>query len=748
LKSWPGLPQSRGKTLSEQLRNASFAVYSLKPGWKRILEMIDLTRREAITVMCAAAGAVLAPNILGAAAQDSNSTGTPWYSNVRRCGAVQFNERDPLEMDVSWWIDYWTSLKVDALRLNAGGIMAFYPTRIPYQHRSRFLGNRDLFGDFTKAAKAKGIRVMARLDPNLVYEDASKAHPEWIARSKNGDPLKPANGLYATCMYSTYFTGQIPAIISEINSMYDVDGFFTNGFPAAGRPKMCYCEACENSSPGEPDSPAAYQRHMARVLEIWRLWDQTAKQKKPDSLYVGNLGSGIGAVSNLHDMAVAAAWISNDHQGRAGDAPVWDCAQQGRVSRCVMKGRATTIVCGAYSTTRPLWRHTSKAPLEAKMWMAQGTASGMAPLLHWLGGGPKDLRWMETGRSFYQWIAKNEEHFVYESSVANLAIVWSQSTNAFYKGPGRGETTDYLQGMYQVMLEGRFFFDLVHEDDLTADTLAKYKGLILANAAVLSDKQCQQLRDYVSRGGSLLATFETGFYDQNGNPRSDSGLADFFGFQKKAAVVGSDGSNAVYMNVERDHAILQGFSHTTLLPLSEYYVPLRSIPDPVLTVLPPFPGFPPELVYPPVGHTDEPAVVLAERGTSRLVFLPGDIDRSYWHSQNPDLSRILINAIRWMCPEAPLTVTGDGLAEVIAWKTKPGFAVHILNYTNPQTLRGTYTEPYPLGPLTVRMTLPAGSNASKVHLLARDTMLPATRSDTTIEFTVPEVRDYEVATIV
>ena len=494
--------------------------------------MIDLTRRKAITVMCAAAGAALAPNILGAAAEGSESGVAPWYSAVHRCGAVQFNERDPLQMDINWWIDYWTSLKVDALRLNAGGIMAFYPTKVPYQHRSRFLGDRDLFGEFTKAAKAKGIRVMARLDPNSVYEDAAQAHPEWIARNKNGDPLKPANGLYTTCIYSTYFTGQMPAIISEINAMYDVDGFFTNGFPGAGRPKICHCEACDSRSPEDPNSPEAYERHMARVVEIWRLWDQTAKQKKQDSLYVGNVGSGIGAVANLYAMAAAAPWVSNDHQGRAGDTPIWDCAQQGRVSRSFMKGRTTTMVCGAYSTGRPLWRHTSKAPLELKMWMGQTTASGMAPLLHWLGGNPKDLRWMEDGRNFYQWIDKNQEHFVNETTVANLAIVWSQSSNAFYKGPGPGEITDYTQGMYQALIEGRFFFDFVHEDDLTPETLSRYKGLILANCATLSDKQCRQLRGYVSRGGSILATFETGFYDENGKARSDPGLADVFGFKK------------------------------------------------------------------------------------------------------------------------------------------------------------------------------------------------------------------------
>jgi hypothetical protein len=100
-----------------------------------------------------------------------------------------------------------------------------------------------------------------------------------------------------------------------------------------------------------------------------------------------------------------------------------------------------------------------------------------------------------------------------------------------------------------------------------------------------------------------------------------------------------------------------------------------------------------------------------------------------------------------MCPESPLTVTGHGLAEVIAWKTKPGFAIHVLNYANPQTLRGMYTESYPLGPQTVKMALPAGFKASRVHLLAADTSVPVSSSGDAIEFIIPAAGDYEVATI-
>ncbi len=689
-------------------------------------------------------GVLMQPGLFGAQAAGQ---GKPWYETMRRCGQTNFNERDPEVLDIAWWIDYWSSLKLDAVLLNAGGIMAFYPTKIPYHQKSAYLGSHDLFGDFTKAAKQRGMRVVARLDCNYAYQDAFKAHPEWFERSDSGQPILHTESpwLYKTCMYSSYFTGQMTAIIREINSLYDVDGFFTNGWPSTGRPAVCHCGECRGF--GDANSKELYQHHLDRVLEIWKLWDSTAKQKKWDSLYVGNLGGGIRAVTDLHKIASVAGWFNADHQGRSGNTPIWDCAQQGRVAQSVMKGRTITNVTGSYSNGHPMWRHTSKSAQEATMWMAQTTASGMVPWYHWLGGAPEDHRWEKTGRDFFEWIANNQTHFVNRESVANIGVVFSERTNAFYKPPAGTDTTEFLQGLYYALLEGRFLFDFVHEDDLNPATLKKYAALLLPNVAALSDAQCAALRAYAESGGSMLATFETSRYNEWGARRNTPGLADLFGFEVTGDLQGPNG-NSYYARIEAAHPILKGFEATKVLPGAEYRLPVKSSAPLVLSVVAPYPAFPPEMVYTKTPRTTEPAVLLRERGASRLAWFPGDVDRSLWRSDNGDLSLLLRNTVNWLLNEKrPVTVTGDGMAELFAWRTEPGYAIHILNYTNPSMLRGWFRETYPIREQRVRMSLANSASVREVRALRSGKVLPHHASGDAVEFVVPEVRDYEIAAV-
>jgi hypothetical protein len=152
------------------------------------------------------------------------------------------------------------------------------------------------------------------------------------------------------------------------------------------------------------------------------------------------------------------------------------------------------------------------------------------------------------------------------------------------------------------------------------------------------------------------------------------------------------------------------------------------------------------LAYPPQSRTDEPAVVLREKGKSRLAWFPGDIERTMWRSGHTDLSRLLQNTIRWVSGgSAPVSVEGDGVIETFAWETEAGFAVHVLNYTNPNMHRGWIREFYPIGAQKVRMMLPAGRKVTRVELLRAGGNVPFRVAGGAVEFTIPKVVDYEVA---
>ncbi|MGB6429333.1 MAG: beta-galactosidase trimerization domain-containing protein, partial [Candidatus Acidiferrales bacterium] len=427
---------------------------------------------------------------------------------------------------------------------------------------------------------------------------------------------------------------------------------------------------------------------------------------------------------------------------------IWGCSLQGRVCNAIMKGRSSTNVVAAWSTGTPRWRNIAKSPNEARMWMNEALASGMVPWYHFIGaedGLGADRRWQEPGRAHFDWIAQHDRHFKNKRSIANIAVVMGQRTQLFYQSPGEGDAAQSVQGLYYALLEGRFLFDFVHEDDLAAENLKKYNALLLPNIALLSDAQCQQLRDFVAAGGSLLASFETSMYTDQNERRPDFGLADVFGIQNLGLPKTSTG-NGFLARIERSHEILDGFANTDWIPGAEFLLPIAPVDNPVLTVVPAYVAYPPELSYPPIPKTNDPAIIVKQSGASRLVYFPSDIERTMWRSGNTDLSRLIQNSIRWVSNgNSPVQVQGDGIIETFAWETDAGFAVHILNYTNPHAHKGWIRNFYPIGEQRVSMTLPAGRNVSRVELLRAEKSIPFCQTGNVIGFVIPSVLDYEVA---
>jgi hypothetical protein len=133
------------------------------------------TRREFLkktlaTAAAVGAGATLLPGcaVLAPAGEPARAA-APWYRRSLRWGQTNITEIDPTRYDIPWWRQYWKRTRVQGVILNAGGIVAYYPSKFPLHHQAQFLGGRDLYGELAAAAHADGLAVLARMDSSRAH---------------------------------------------------------------------------------------------------------------------------------------------------------------------------------------------------------------------------------------------------------------------------------------------------------------------------------------------------------------------------------------------------------------------------------------------------------------------------------------------------------------------------------------------------------------------------------------------------
>lgn len=685
-----------------------------------------------------------------AAAAEAN---VPWYRTVKRVGQTNFNERDPGVGSVEAWADYWASAKVQAVALSVSGLVAFYPTEVPFFHQTAHLKGRDLFGECFSAAKRRGLRVFGRMSPDILYVDPEllAARPQWFRRTEKGELLSPAPGVAFTCQFGGRFTEQQPAILRELLARYDLDGLYMNGWPTM---QTCHCDTCRKL--GGPASDAYEAALMDDAVRLIDLYSGIVTSGRSDRFYSCNFAASMehGGLDQWQ-LTRKAMWYTSDNQSRSSmAAPVWQASQEIKFARSLMGDRPVAMPTASYAISRPAaWRQATEMTQEPITRMAQTAAAGGVMWCHQLGleqGQRQDRRWQAPSRDFLSWHAENEVHFDNVRSLANVAIVVPTKTMA-HRREMRGRSSDYLQGMYAVLMESRVPVDLVHENDLNADRLAPYDLLILPNFALMSDVQARTLELFAQRGGSLLATYQTGLFSEEGAPRTDYALGKLFGIAP-----GEDTKRwredippyitpTYLQKVRKRESLTTGFEETTWIAGPMATLPVVATGDVPLTYIDPYPFYPPETVYQRTSPSDRPSVVTRELGNTRLAYFAGDTDASYWRFDNADLGRLLINTVRWLLNgRMPVEVAGEGLMEVIAWETKRGYAVHMLNFHDPNAHRGHMREPLALGPQRVSLTLDAGVRISAAKLLCAGGSIVFRQNGRSIEAIVPRIPMYEV----
>jgi len=308
-----------------------------------------------------------------------------------------------------------------------------------------------------------------------------------------------------------------------------------------------------------------------------------------------------------------------------------------------------------------------------------------------VGGGLAGYETPEDQRAYVRFFRRNFEYYRDIENRADAAVLHSFATLGFNNDRPAVSTMLFEQ----VLIQAKVPFDIIFDDNLR--DLSKYRVLILADQECLSEEQMALIRDFVKRGGGLVATEHTSLYTPWRQRRREFGLKEL-------------------LKVEAP--------------------PWRETEDNEPEAL---------LETPPVRN---------QVGSGRVVYLPAVIPSiekppaermtsEYW--KLPSNWKELIEAVEWAAGRLSLQVNAPlGVAAQVTEQRQEGrIMVHLLNYNAPRT---------PLvSDIGVSLEIPRGKKATRISLLSPDeqgTSSPSfTAKNGRLAFTVPHLKTYTLAVV-
>jgi hypothetical protein len=669
-------------------------------------------------------------------------------------------EDDPAHFDSAFWLDYFKRTRSDGVCLSGGGCVAYYPTEVPYHHRSAWLGDRDVLGELISGCRKLGMSVLVRTDPHATYDDAKAAHPDWIAVEANGNPRRHWSSpeMWVTCALGPYNFDFMTSVHKEIMARYHVDGIFMNRWEGSGD---CYCQHCRDnfrsatalelprtSDARDPGRRAFLQWRRQRLVDVIDVWNGAIRAINPESSVIPNNGSGASSPLNSIEISRRAPMLAADRQARHGLAAPWLVGKSAKEYRATMGPKPVIGLFGIGLEEQYRWKDSVTSNAEIRIWALDAIANGMRPWFTKFSATLHDERWLKSIDDIYLWTEKNQQYLTDRRPLARVAIIYSQQTSWYYGA----KVEDYALGWYQALVESRIPFEMVHDHLLDPEHLAPFKTLILPNLAALSESQCDQFRAFVSNGGSIVATHETSLYDEVGTRRKNFALADLFGVDWTGKAEGPMlnsyirleheelPGHALFAGLEDAPRIINGVSRLEVTPRA----PFAETP---FTLIPSYPDLPMEKVYPRVPRTDISCLYLRQPA-GRVAYFPFDIDRTFWEVLCADHLKMLRNTLLWANNEVPVVeVDGPGLLDVTVWRNSDSITIHLVNLTNPMAMKGPYRDFFPVGPHTIRLRLPGDVHAKRARLLVADKNVAIERASSTVSISVPSILDHEVVAI-
>ena len=715
-----------------------------------------MTRRDFIESSISLAGAAASAPTPAVAAPDPSQ----WWLRPMRLFHPNMRESELRGFDTARFVASCAATNAGGIVVSAGGIVAFYPSKVPYHYVSPLFNGRDFLKEVTTQLHAAGMRSIARVDFSKARSDLLRDHPDWFARKPDGSP-QTAGKYFSVCPNSPY-VGEAFAIpvIREILKGYDVDGFHLN---AGGFPGHCYCSKCQEKYEArfgaKLPSRIDWNDPVSKQLVSWRyessaecmaLLQKEMQAVRKDVFWTGEL-AGLDNPNWARDKALDIVRLSRSFSSlmstvdnAAPDPDLrWVSGMTASYDRSV--GDRPPIINLKVSMRSAGWTHASMPPAEYAQcaWQAIAHGAGLKMPTFGLPGNIEDERNMAV---IAETLGVLKTHaWVYEDArpAAPVAMVWSQPTLELYgQGDAKARYADCVYGFYAALMENHIPAVMVSDEALTSGKLAGFRAVVLPNLACMSDAQAQSITEFVRSGGALIASHETSLYDAAGNKRTQLALADVLGATYDAASPTTAARNG-YMCRLQPHPMTAWMRDTSVLAFAGRITPVRLVGG---SAAPLVYGYTASLVDPeeienPV-RTDVPLLITNTFSAGKAVFLPCDLDRFYFRGRLDDARRLLGSAVAWALGDGLPLATNSPSEVGVALSEKPGFTfVHLIN-----TIGGR-----PLGEVVTARDLEfdvrIAANVKNVRTLRGRATLAFEARDGRVRFTVPTLNAYEVVVI-
>jgi uncharacterized membrane protein len=571
-----------------------------------------------------------------------------FYANIRRVHLPPLNLKDVAQM-----LDYGANVVTVNLDFAAYHLGEFKEDPRPEieQQLERFIA----------LCHERGAKAIGYIGPFTVparLEKFVKAHPEWL--------MKRRDGIFADklCFQGEY--GDLLCRQLTYLGKLGFDGVWLDGYNGVS---FCYCDHCQKqyaAFSGRPipidldwDKPEAtkYVHWYRQALIDYALKMREALRRgNPQAVVICN-------DSELRDWPQSGNWIAEfpfEFQFVL-DAPCLEMWWHNPADALIHSFDAWSMVTigrGRPANTWPMHRANGvlgRMPVvELRSRYLNALANGAFPEFVTPTGDPADAGIVLDD------IRRREEWLVRDEPLKWGAIVVDRRSRMYYGATDPlPKYMESLYGSFKAASEEHLQTHIISELELDENQLEDFAFIMLPNAACLSEQALRNLREYVRRGGGLLASGSTSLYRTNGDIRDNFALADLFKADFKAIHDHTTRDGRAELLVRRKHPITDD-------PIIEQQKDVAYPPDHPLfgrmscacMVTEVIPREGAEVLAEWCTEREplsrKPAVIASTFGKGKVVYFAASIDQFYYTYCGPYARKMLVNAMRWVAKRPPV----------------------------------------------------------------------------------------------